>query len=458
METKTKSGKIAAKADIKSTSDKNINAPVADNGVDLSQFRFDGENIYFYNHSKGHFQKVSRHLELITVARLAGNTLNVKQLREAVEEIKLTPEIFWTPKVPNSNLWLVQEDGSAFNIRTKECKRSTPEDNARWNFNFKFDADAEWGQAPNFCRFVRSSVGFDLLKSGDGGEKRKLLLQMIVYMCSNLFGIKGMFVVIGNPSSGKSQLLNLLRLIVGVENCAAMTLSDCASRFRSSLLEDIHCIINDELPCAGVKNLDQLKKLICNEFLTIERKGKDVKSYKPVCKLLYAGNQLPILAEYDSGNAFAKRLKVLRFPNSIPEEDWDFEICEKMYAERDAIVSSAIKESEEFIANLRLAEDPDGAEIVASYMAENDSVRTFTENKIWCRTDKKNPNLKTYLTKLYDRYVKYCEANSLTACSVYVFRQQLAQNGFRFSKLRAEKGGAPKASVLGIEIAEVSHE
>lgn len=458
METKTKSGKIAAKADIKSTNDKHFNAPVADNGVDLKRFRYDGENIFFFDHSKGHFQKVPKHLELLTVARLAGNTLNVKQLREAVEEIKLTPEIFWTPKVPNSNLWLVQEDGSAFNIRTKECKRSTPEDNARWNFNFKFDADAEWGQAPNFCRFVRSSVGFDLLKSGDGGEKRKLLLQMIVYMCSNLFGIKGMFVVIGNPSSGKSQLLNLLRLIVGVENCAAMTLSDCASRFRSSLLEDIHCIINDELPCAGVKNLDQLKKLICNEFLTIERKGKDVKSYKPVCKLLYAGNQLPILAEYDSGNAFAKRLKVLRFPNSIPEEEWDYDICEKMYAERNIIVSMAIKESEEFIKTLRLSEDPEGAAIVSSYMAENDSVRTFTDNGKWCKTDKTDQNLKSYMSKLYEHYRKYCEANSLTACSVHIFRQQLAQNGFVFTKLRAEKGGVPKSSVLGIQIAEVSNE
>ena len=456
METKKKSGTTSAKEEMKSST--SANAPVAENGIDFEKFRFDGESIHYFDHRRGFFKKIPKHLEMITLQRLSGNTLSIRQLRKTAEELKLKPEIYWKPSVFNKSDWLVQENGVMFNVKSKQTRPSTPKDEARWNFNFTFNPEAEWKQAPNFCRYVKSSVGIDLLTGSCEDNKRKLLLQIITYMCSNLFGIKGMFLIIGNPSSGKSQFLNLIRMIIGLENCAAMTLEDCASRFRSSLLEEIHCIINDELPCTGVKNLDQIKKLICNEFLTLERKGKDVKSYKPTCKLLFAGNQLPILAEYDSGNAFAKRLKVLRFPNSIPEEEWDYDICEKMYAERNVIVSMAIKESEEFITTLRLSEDPEGAAIVSSYMAENDSVRTFTDNGKWCKTNKADHNLKSYMSKLYEHYKKYCEANSLTACSVHIFRQQLAQNGFVFTKLRAEKGGVPKSSVLGIQIAEVSNE
>ena len=458
METKKKSGTTSAKGEMKSTGAKPVNAPVAENGTDFGQFRFDGENIHYFDHRQGYFKKIPKQLELMTLQRLSCNTLSLRQLRKTAEELKLTPDIYWKPSVFNKSDWLVQENGVMFNVKSKQTRPSTPKDEARWNFNFTFNPEADWNEAPNFCRYVKSSVGIDLLTGSCEDNKRKLLLQIITYMCSNLFGIKGMFVIIGNPSSGKSQFLNLIRMIIGLENCAAMTLEDCASRFRSSLLEEIHCIINDELPCTGVKNLDQIKKLICNEFLTIERKGKDVKSFKPTCKLLFAGNQLPILAEYDSGNAFAKRLKVLRFPNSIPEEEWDYDICEKMYAERNIIVSMAIKESEEFIKTLRLSEDPEGAAIVSSYMAENDSVRTFTDNGKWCKTDKTDQSLKSYMSKLYEHYRKYCEANSLTACSVHIFRQQLAQNGFVFTKLRAEKGGVPKSSVLGIQIAEVSNE
>ncbi len=431
-------------------------ASITETGIAFERFRFDGENIYYFDPNDGYFKKIPKPLEMLTIQKLSGSVLSAKQLKEAIEDLKLTPEIYWKPAALSVNDWLVQENGKMFNIKTKEMRPSLPNDENRWKFNYVFSPEAQWESAPNFCRYVKSSVGVDLMNGPKDDNKRKLLLQIIVYMCSNLFGVKGMFVIIGNPSSGKSQFLNLIRRIIGIDNCAAMTLEDCASRFRSSLLEDIHCIINDELPCTGVKNLDQIKKLICNEFLTIERKGKDVKSFKPTCKLLFAGNQLPILAEYDSGNAFARRLKVLRFPNSIPEEQWDYEICDKMYAERNAIVSAAIKECEDFIGNLLLAEDPEGTQIVASYMAENDSVRTFTEDSEWCSASKKDHSIKTYLTTLYEQYKKYCNSNSLTACTIQIFRQQLAQIGFALAKCRAEKGGVAKSSVLGIALCGVS--
>ena len=227
--------------------------PVSETGVAFEQFRFDGEHIYYFEPMEGYFKKIPKSLELLSIQKLAGSALAPKQLKQAIEDLKLKPEIFWKPStLKQASDWLVQENGTMFNIRTKETRSSLPKDDNRWNFKYLFKPNAEWKAAPNFCRFVKSSVGIDLMGGPPDEPRRKLLLQIIVYMCSNLFGIKGMFVVIGNPSSGKSQFLNLIRMIIGVDNCAAMTLSDCASRFRSSLLEDIHCIVNDELPCTGV--------------------------------------------------------------------------------------------------------------------------------------------------------------------------------------------------------------
>ena len=92
METKRKSGTTSAKGEMKSST--GANAPVAENGIDFGQFRFDGENIHFFDHRQGYFKKIPKQLELMTLQRLSCNTLSLRQLRKTAEELKLTPDIY----------------------------------------------------------------------------------------------------------------------------------------------------------------------------------------------------------------------------------------------------------------------------------------------------------------------------------------------------------------------------
>lgn len=59
---------------------------------------------------------------------------------------------------------------------------------------------------------------------------------------------------------------------------------------------------------------------------------------------------LPEVKEQDGEGAFAKRLQILQFPHAIPPEDWIRDLPARIIAERNVIMSCAIRESADFIA------------------------------------------------------------------------------------------------------------
>lgn len=357
------------------------------------------------------------------------------------EDVKTSPSI---PRVRlmlrNSPIVAIENGKTVIDLSTMKTRLIKPEDHQFWAFNYAYCPEAKWSDAPEFCEFVKKSIGIDLLNGDKNDNKRKHLIEILAYLCTNIFGAKKMVVFLGPPSCGKSVLLKLLKMIVGEDNFAPLSLSDLGDKFRAELLQNIHLIINDELPCRGVRNLDILKKVISGEEVIVEKKKGTPFALRPAVKVVFAANQLPRLAEYDSGNAFAERMTVLRFGKSIPRGEWQLDLAERLFEERDVIVSCALKEASEFIARpIEFTVDTDEAAVLRDYEKDNDSVNEFIHDAEYCvlaAAGMAKESVRVGIKAFYDEYARYCEANAITAATMATFRQQMAQLGFDHHRLR----------------------
>ena len=335
------------------------------------------------------------------------------------------------------------------NLDTLELSPVAPEEKIFHCSLFQYRPNAEWRNAPNFVKFVRTSLHIDLEKATGSNAigKRRLLLEILVYLLTDLWGAKKAIILLGPASSGKTVLLNFIRGVAGDDGYTALSLSDLSDRFRGALIAGRPLILNDEIG-AKIKNLDYVKKIISGEPIIIERKGANPYTYCPRVKLCFAANSLPQLLEWDGEGAFAKRLQVLRFPVAISPDQWDYSLTEKLLIERDMIMSCAIKETASFIKQHVFSDDEEGADVLQQYQRENDSLRAFLEEPGFCKKGKEEKCLAEEFRECYE---SYCKEEGLKPIKRHLLGL-LAQYGIGHTRLRDGKYPNARAYFTGISL------
>ena len=378
-----------------------------------------------------------------------------KKLYEAIRTSPSIPEV--KIELKNSPLVAIENGRNILNLQTMQTRPIKPEDRQFWSFDYSYEPQAKWSDAPTFCKFVRQSIGIDLENGNPEDKKRRHLLEILAYLCTNIFGAKKLIVLLGPPSCGKSVFLQFVKKVVGSGNFVPLSLSDLSDKFRLQLLEHAHMIINDEMPCKGLRHLDLVKRTISCEDLIGEKKKGTPFSFVPTVKIIFAANQLPRLSEYDSGNAFAERLTILHFAKTIPRKDWNLDLADLLFEERDVIISAALQEVQGFLANpTAFDEDMDGRSILADYENENDSVHEFINDASRCILPEP-PNtgeFRVSVKALYRHFETYCDDNGISAIDLGTFRSQMEQFGFKRHKLRYH--GQSVSCFVGIGLASES--
>lgn len=424
----------------------------------VSLVRNDGERVFFLNTGKNIWENLSDCMAIMKIKKImagAQEELSVAEAKEVLREIASSPEFYDPLQEPVPNL--INCKNGTYDIANGMVRKATVGGDFRLQLDFTFDDKAAASKCPQFIKFLR--FAYDLSRDQDIDEILKMpsvkrLMEMMGYMVSNEWRAKKMLVIIGPANSGKSQILELIRRVVGYENATSLNLEDLSGhgggRFRTDLLRNAHVNINDELPTRGLRHLSEYKKLISGEGLTVEAKGKKPVTIKNRTKLVFAGNQLPELAEADCGNAFADRLLITAFRKSIDSRNRDVALVDKLYAERDIIFSLAVQLFSLVVQNsFTFSNDEDSEKMLKAYIENNSTITTFiTDSTVVTNGDG------IHTTRLFHRYIEYCEENALKPLkSLTAFRQQLANMpNISFSKRRLEGDENPRSVVDGVEL------
>lgn len=190
--------------------------------------------------------------------------------------------------------------------------------------------------SPNFDKFLSDAM------EGDQGLIDRIW-KMIGYSLSADQSGKVFFVLQGVPNSGKSLLCDLLSSFFPEWKVISMDVQKFGEKFALSELEDRGVCYSHDMDSIPLSShcLAQIKKYTGNDLLTADVKYSSARAFRSTGKLILVSNH-PLLTKTPD-TAFENRIVVVPFLRSVPKEEWDLKLLEKMKSERSAIAYKAIQ-------------------------------------------------------------------------------------------------------------------
>lgn len=217
--------------------------------------------------------------------------------------------------------------------------------------------------------------------------------------------------------SGKSVLANFTRELLGMDKTCAIALSNFGKSFEVSQIYGK--VANFCLDISGQVLSDavvaMLKRLTgAGDPETINIKYKDPFPYINYAKLVFACNESGLRSRTpDTG--LARRLICIPFLIPCPKNQVDKRLREKLWAERDAIVTKVILNAlrDLYRRDYSFTYTVEGERLKKKYMRTVEpSVQMFVDS-VCCIS----PEEREWTSELHKEYVQYCEENGLEPVS-----------------------------------------
>jgi putative DNA primase/helicase len=309
----------------------------------------------------------------------------------------------------NINPYIINFSNGLYNMMTDELK---PHDEKYLSTIRVGGAYKPEAQCPIFMKYLA-----DVLPESE----LPLIQEIMGYMLVPLNKAQKSFVLVGKPDSGKSTLLYVIQdLLLRQINCSNLTWQALDEKFATVQLFGKLANIFADLPTENIKDTGTFKAITGEDYISAQHKFKEYFSFKPFCRLLFSCNNIP--RNYsDKSDGFYRRLILIRFDHSIPQEKKDENLKDKLAEETDGILAWAMVGLKRLMSNnFRFSETDRTRAELASYKAENSSVMAFVEE--CCEVKSGNEVLRT---ELYSIYHEYCTENGQKPVGQKKFNSEL---------------------------------
>lgn len=214
---------------------------------------------------------------------------------------------------------------------------------------------------------------------GDDEDSLKLLQEVVGLILSNIRDLKVGIFFYGMPDSGKTLLIEVLREIVGFEFSTSVSFHQLSSEpYAIAELYGSKLNAFGEMTELDIKRLDIFKALTSTDIITTRRIYGKHFQFRNKALLLFAGNNFPRIKTEDLTNAFFNRLIIIPFLNSIPKEQQDSGLKEKLLSESDYIVEWGMEGLRRLIQNNYVFTKSKLSEkIKREYINQNNSFQAF---------------------------------------------------------------------------------
>ncbi len=231
---------------------------------------------------------------------------------------------------------------------------------------------------------------------------REMLLQYLGYCLTQDTSQQKFLILYGTGGTGKSLVIRLLQNMVGDENVSNISLCELSQRFATYGLVDKLVNSCADLELQALNDTGTIKKLVGEDTMRVEQKGKDSFSYRNKAKLIFSTNQLPLIKSEQSNGLF-RRLIMLEMNNkptvSIPNY---YNILSN---EIDYLIDECMKALTRMYQNTNILVSENSIALVNKLRKESDTVQAFLSDctkRTGCDADRVNQ------VKLYKLYFAYC--------------------------------------------------
>lgn len=312
----------------------------------------------------------------------------------------------------NPNPYLINVRNGLYNVLDETLSEHTAKYLSTVQLNVRYMSDAK---CPRFLQFLHESVEEDQVT---------LIQEMLGYFLIPVNHAQKCFIIVGKGGAGKSVLLRVLNeLLLGKENVSNVAWQALNDRFKTAELFGKWANICAELPTKGIEDNGIFKALVGEDYLTVEKKNKNPFSFQPYARLLFSCNSIP--KNYgDKSEGFYRRLIIVRFNHSVPEERRDPELLEKFRCEADGIFQFALEGLQRLMQNhFHFSETQANAQELQKYREDSNSVLAFVRDCCTLQMDAEVGRM-----EFFARYKSYCDSCGMAPYSQQNFNNELEAN------------------------------
>lgn len=369
------------------------------------------------------------------------SSLSTAKLKAMIESAESEPAIPVLPDALDAERWLLNCPNGTLDLRTGTLRPHDRADLLTKSLAVAYDPHA---RCPTWDAFLWRILGgtvtpdspddgaavFEARTAADDRATRLMgfLQRAIGYSLTGETREQCLFVLHGSGANGKSTFLDVLQTLLGDYAQSTPSASLLAKDRHDGIPNDIARLRGARLVTAveigeGKRlNEELIKRLTGQDLMTARFLHAEFFDFKPEFKLFIACNHLPTIRGTD--HAIWRRVKLLPFTVTIPDEQQDKELPAKLHAEVPGILAWAVHGCLDW-QNGGLRTPPEVIAATAGYRASMDVIGRFIDE--CCLV---SPSVQVKASELYDIFKKWCEACNEYAGSLTVFGDRLGEKGF----------------------------
>lgn len=331
-----------------------------------------------------------------------------------------------TPDVLDRDPWLLNCENGTLDLRTCTLRPHDRADRITKLMPLSYDPDASCPLWKAFLErilpiesvraFVQRMVGWSL--TGDVSEQ-------VLLFCYGL------------GANGKSTFLRVLLALLGTDygiQAPPELLLEKQQRGHPTELADLFGVrVAVCVEMGPGRKLDEVlvKQLTGGDIVRARRMREDFWQFEPTHHLWIAANHKPVI--HGTDEAMWRRLMMIPFTVTIPEEERDGQLLTKLRAELPGILAWAVRGCQEW-QQLGLAAPDEVRAATKEYRADMDVIGDFIE-----ATCVVEPNASVHAKALYHAFLTWAEANGENVLPQQDFGQRMVERGFQRRKRKGLK-------------------
>ena len=274
---------------------------------------------------------------------------------------------------------------------------------------------------------LRRSTDFYLNKM-TGSELINFIQRAVGYSLTGSISEQCLFILIGTGANGKSTFLRVLQHLLGDYAGTIPMQGLMVQRYGSQTKDLAHLcgkrfVVASEGERAQSLAESKIKMMTGGDRIACRPLYKNLFEYVPEFKLWLATNDLPTISGMDE--AIWRRIRVIEFPITIPPEQQDKGLADRLISELPGILQWAMQGLIEW-RKIGLAPPECVAQSTKNYRNENDTIGQWKESACICESGRR-----TSMKELYESYKFWCEDSSFDALPNTAFGKELNSFGIR---------------------------
>lgn len=369
------------------------------------------------------------------LARHALRSENAQRIEALLELARSETAIATRPEDYDADPWLLNTQNGIVDLRTGEL---LPHDSAARLTKITaagYDPHASCPTWQNFLqeiflgnedliRFVQKSVGLALIGK-------------VLEHC--------LFVLYGTGANGKSTFLNALIRTLGdyaQEAAPELLLLKLKPEHPAEVADlcGLRLVATIEVEQGRRLAEAKVKQLTGGDPIKARFMHKDYFQFIPSHTIFMATNHKPIV--YGTDEAIWRRIKLIPFLYTVPEDKRDPELLDKLLQEKDGILAWAVQGTLIYRQE-GLNVPPEVSQATREYRAEMDVLADFLEE--CCEIA---PQYEVPLRQVYEAYKQWAEENGEKVLSQRVFSQRLTERGIA----NRRRGTGGKVLIEGLRL------